>query len=86
MLVVSSQSEHFLFPVQDLSCYLVDNNGFIVVSKDRNEVRSHPPRPQVSTAGCYGQPRLLCFQVGRFFGEVDGSVMASLIKMGMYRK
>nr|XP_033490493.1 voltage-dependent calcium channel subunit alpha-2/delta-4-like [Epinephelus lanceolatus] len=24
--------------------------------------------------------------VGRFFGEVDGSVMASLIKMGMYRK
>lgn len=30
--------------------------------------------------------RLLCFQVGRFFGEVDGSVMASLIKMGMYRK
>lgn len=29
---------------------------------------------------------LICFQVGRFFGEVDGSVMASLIKMGMYRK
>lgn len=25
-------------------------------------------------------------QVGRFFGEVDGSVMASLIKMGMYKK
>ncbi|KAG7250441.1 hypothetical protein CRUP_036884, partial [Coryphaenoides rupestris] len=24
--------------------------------------------------------------VGRFFGEVDGSVMASLIKMGMYKK
>lgn len=45
----------------DLNCFLVDNNGFILLSKERNEV-------------------------GRFFGEVDGSVMASLIKMGMYRK
>ncbi|XP_032406517.1 voltage-dependent calcium channel subunit alpha-2/delta-4-like isoform X2 [Xiphophorus hellerii] len=45
----------------DLSCYLVDNNGFILLSKERNEV-------------------------GRFFGEVDGSVMASLIKMGMFKK
>ena len=25
-------------------------------------------------------------QVGRFFGEVDGSVMAALIKSGMYKK
>ncbi|CAB1458275.1 unnamed protein product [Pleuronectes platessa] len=45
----------------DLNCFLVDNNGFILLSKDRNEV-------------------------GRFFGEVDGSVMASLIKMGMFQK
>ncbi|KAJ3596840.1 hypothetical protein NHX12_003240 [Muraenolepis orangiensis] len=45
----------------DLNCFLVDNNGFILLSKERAEV-------------------------GRFFGEVDGSVMASLIKMGMYRK
>ncbi|XP_072290776.1 voltage-dependent calcium channel subunit alpha-2/delta-4-like [Eucyclogobius newberryi] len=45
----------------DLNCYLVDNNGFTVLSKDRDEV-------------------------GRFFGEVDGSVMASLLKMGMYKK
>ncbi|XP_055078648.1 voltage-dependent calcium channel subunit alpha-2/delta-4-like [Periophthalmus magnuspinnatus] len=45
----------------DLNCYLVDNNGFIVLSKERDEV-------------------------GRFFGEVDGSVMASLLKMGMYKK
>uniref|UniRef100_A0A3B3ZXI4 VWFA domain-containing protein n=1 Tax=Periophthalmus magnuspinnatus TaxID=409849 RepID=A0A3B3ZXI4_9GOBI len=45
----------------DLNCYLVDNNGFIVLSKERDE------------------------QVGRFFGEVDGSVMASLLKMGMYK-
>ncbi|KAM4601688.1 voltage-dependent calcium channel subunit alpha-2/delta-4-like [Polymixia lowei] len=45
----------------DLNCFLVDNNGFILLSKDRADV-------------------------GRFFGEVDGSVMASLIKMGMYKK
>ncbi|XP_017292127.1 voltage-dependent calcium channel subunit alpha-2/delta-4 [Kryptolebias marmoratus] len=45
----------------DLNCFLVDNNGFIVLSKERNEV-------------------------SRFFGEVDGSVMAALIKMGMFKK
>uniref|UniRef100_A0A3Q3AE06 Calcium voltage-gated channel auxiliary subunit alpha2delta 4 n=1 Tax=Kryptolebias marmoratus TaxID=37003 RepID=A0A3Q3AE06_KRYMA len=45
-------------PKQDLNCFLVDNNGFIVLSKERNEV-------------------------SRFFGEVDGSVMAALIKMGI---
>ncbi|KAK5621926.1 hypothetical protein CRENBAI_009184 [Crenichthys baileyi] len=45
----------------DLGCFLVDNNGFILLSKERNDV-------------------------GRFFGEVDGSVMASLIKMGMFKK
>ncbi|KAM9376258.1 voltage-dependent calcium channel subunit alpha-2/delta-4-like [Pholidichthys leucotaenia] len=45
----------------DLNCFLVDNNGFIMLSKDRKEV-------------------------GRFFGEVDGSVMASLIKMGTFKK
>nr|XP_057930553.1 voltage-dependent calcium channel subunit alpha-2/delta-4-like isoform X1 [Doryrhamphus excisus]XP_057930555.1 voltage-dependent calcium channel subunit alpha-2/delta-4-like isoform X1 [Doryrhamphus excisus]XP_057930556.1 voltage-dependent calcium channel subunit alpha-2/delta-4-like isoform X1 [Doryrhamphus excisus]XP_057930557.1 voltage-dependent calcium channel subunit alpha-2/delta-4-like isoform X1 [Doryrhamphus excisus]XP_057930558.1 voltage-dependent calcium channel subunit alpha-2/de len=45
----------------ELSCFLVDNNGFTLLSKDRKEV-------------------------GRFFGEVDGSVMATLIKMGMFRK
>ncbi|KAM3870199.1 voltage-dependent calcium channel subunit alpha-2/delta-4-like [Diretmus argenteus] len=45
----------------DLNCFLVDNNGFILLSKERAEV-------------------------GRFFGEVDGSVMASLIKMGLFKK
>ncbi|XP_020559423.1 voltage-dependent calcium channel subunit alpha-2/delta-4 isoform X3 [Oryzias latipes] len=45
----------------DLSCFLVDNNGFILLSKDRNEI-------------------------GRFFGAIDGSIMASLIKMGMFKK
>uniref|UniRef100_A0A3Q3JQ73 VWFA domain-containing protein n=1 Tax=Monopterus albus TaxID=43700 RepID=A0A3Q3JQ73_MONAL len=44
----------------DLNCFLVDNNGFILLSKERSEV-------------------------GRFFGEVDGSVMASLVKMGMFK-
>ncbi|KAF6716341.1 Voltage-dependent calcium channel subunit alpha-2/delta-4 [Oryzias melastigma] len=45
----------------DLNCFLVDNNGFILLSKDRNEI-------------------------GRFFGAIDGSIMASLIKMGMFKK
>lgn len=27
-----------LVPFQDLNCFLVDNNGFILLSKDRNEV------------------------------------------------
>uniref|UniRef100_A0AAV2KSY3 Voltage-dependent calcium channel alpha-2/delta subunit conserved region domain-containing protein n=1 Tax=Knipowitschia caucasica TaxID=637954 RepID=A0AAV2KSY3_KNICA len=45
----------------DLNCYLLDNNGFIVLSKEREEA-------------------------GRFFGEVDGSVMANLLKMGLYKK
>ncbi|XP_041852208.1 voltage-dependent calcium channel subunit alpha-2/delta-4-like [Melanotaenia boesemani] len=45
----------------ELSCFLVDNNGFIVLSKERNDI-------------------------GRFFGELDGSIMASLMKMGMYKK
>lgn len=74
------------FPVQDLSCFLVDNHGFVLLSKDRGEVRPRPPPPSPPAAGRYGQPRRLRPQVGRFFGEVDGSVMASLIKMGMFRK
>ncbi|XP_045075382.1 voltage-dependent calcium channel subunit alpha-2/delta-4-like isoform X1 [Coregonus clupeaformis] len=45
----------------DLACYLIDNNAFIIVSKEKNHV-------------------------GRFFGEVDGSVMARLIKMGMFKR
>lgn len=37
----SIQTKH-LFPLQDLSCFLIDNNGFIVLSKDRSEVRPPP--------------------------------------------
>ncbi|KAL0968117.1 hypothetical protein UPYG_G00262610 [Umbra pygmaea] len=45
----------------DVNCFLVDSNGFIIISKEKSEV-------------------------GRFFGEVDGSVMSSLIKSGMFKK
>ncbi|XP_038873942.1 voltage-dependent calcium channel subunit alpha-2/delta-4-like [Salvelinus namaycush] len=46
---------------EDVNCFLVDSNGFIIVSKERSEV-------------------------GRFFGEVDGSVMTALIKSGMFKQ
>nr|XP_020644693.1 voltage-dependent calcium channel subunit alpha-2/delta-4-like [Pogona vitticeps] len=46
---------------ENLSCFLIDNNGFILVSK-------------------------VSKQIGTFFGEVDGSVMAQLINMGMFKK
>ncbi|XP_028255073.1 voltage-dependent calcium channel subunit alpha-2/delta-4 isoform X2 [Parambassis ranga] len=45
----------------DITCYLVDNNGFILISKQRSDV-------------------------GRFFGEIDGSVMTTLIRMGMFKR
>ncbi|KAH0617075.1 hypothetical protein JD844_028699 [Phrynosoma platyrhinos] len=44
---------------QNLNCFLIDNNGFILVSKASK-------------------------QTGKFFGEVDGSVMTQLINMGMF--
>nr|XP_019947682.1 PREDICTED: voltage-dependent calcium channel subunit alpha-2/delta-4-like [Paralichthys olivaceus] len=45
----------------DIDCYLVDNNGFVLISKQRNDA-------------------------GRFFGEIDGSVMTTLIRMGMFKR
>ncbi|XP_041833562.1 voltage-dependent calcium channel subunit alpha-2/delta-4 isoform X2 [Melanotaenia boesemani] len=45
----------------DLECYVIDNNGFVLVSKQLNDV-------------------------GRFFGETDGSVMTTLIRMGMFKR
>ncbi|XP_063052079.1 voltage-dependent calcium channel subunit alpha-2/delta-4 [Engraulis encrasicolus] len=45
----------------ELGCYILDHNGFIVISKEKNDI-------------------------GKFFGEVDGSVMAQLIKGGLYKK
>ncbi|ETE74036.1 Voltage-dependent calcium channel subunit alpha-2/delta-3, partial [Ophiophagus hannah] len=44
-----------------LNCYLIDNNGFILVSK-------------------------ISKQIGKFLGEVDGSVTTQLANMGMLKK
>ncbi|XP_033989214.1 voltage-dependent calcium channel subunit alpha-2/delta-4 [Trematomus bernacchii] len=45
----------------DIACYMIDNNGFVLISKQRNDA-------------------------GRFFGEIDGSVMTTLIRMGMFKR
>ncbi|XP_029317836.1 voltage-dependent calcium channel subunit alpha-2/delta-4 [Cottoperca gobio] len=45
----------------DIACYAIDNNGFVLISKQPNDA-------------------------GRFFGEVDGSVMTTLIRMGMFKR
>ncbi|XP_030004928.1 voltage-dependent calcium channel subunit alpha-2/delta-4 isoform X4 [Sphaeramia orbicularis] len=45
----------------DIECYVIDNNGFVLISKRRNDA-------------------------GRFFGEIDGSVMTTLIRMGMFKR
>ncbi|XP_072769376.1 voltage-dependent calcium channel subunit alpha-2/delta-4 isoform X3 [Nerophis lumbriciformis] len=45
----------------DMDCYVIDNNGFVLISKRRKDA-------------------------GRFFGEVDGSVMTTLIRMGMFKR
>ncbi|XP_028426785.1 voltage-dependent calcium channel subunit alpha-2/delta-4 isoform X1 [Perca flavescens] len=45
----------------DIACYVIDNNGFVLISKQRSDA-------------------------GRFFGEVDGSVMTTLIRMGMFKR
>ncbi|RXN17824.1 serine threonine- kinase 38-like isoform X2 [Labeo rohita] len=46
---------------KDINCYVIDSNGFIIISKDRTDV-------------------------GRFLGEIDGSVMSQLLKMGMFKR
>ncbi|XP_054480417.1 voltage-dependent calcium channel subunit alpha-2/delta-4 [Anoplopoma fimbria] len=45
----------------DIACYVIDNNGFVLISKQRTDA-------------------------GRFFGEIDGSVMTTLIRMGMFKR
>ncbi|KAM9328053.1 LOW QUALITY PROTEIN: voltage-dependent calcium channel subunit alpha-2/delta-4 [Pholidichthys leucotaenia] len=45
----------------DIQCYVIDNNGFVLISEQRNDA-------------------------GRFFGEIDGSVMTTLIRMGMFKR
>ena len=44
----------------DLECYVVDNNGFVVISEDK-------------------------VHTGKFFGEVDGTILESLIQHNIYR-
>uniref|UniRef100_A0A671SJG6 Calcium channel, voltage-dependent, alpha 2/delta subunit 4a n=1 Tax=Sinocyclocheilus anshuiensis TaxID=1608454 RepID=A0A671SJG6_9TELE len=46
---------------QDVNCYVIDSNGFIIISKDRDDV-------------------------GKFLGEIDGSVRSQLLKMGMFKR
>ena len=46
---------------EDLECYVVDNNGFVVISEDP-------------------------VHTGKFFGEVDGTILESLIEHGVYRE
>ncbi|KAK3536012.1 hypothetical protein QTP70_024504 [Hemibagrus guttatus] len=138
----------------DINCYLVDNNGFVVISKERNdqdnapchkaemlqewfddhnnqfEVLTPPPNsPDLNpiqnlwdvldkqvpsmeapphnlldlkdlllTSWCQipqhtfrdlveSMPRLVrAVLVGRFFGEIDGSVMAQLLKSSLYKR
>lgn len=45
----------------DLECYVVDNNGFVIISEDP-------------------------VHTGKFFGEVDGTVLQSLIKHNIFRQ
>jgi len=45
----------------ELACYVVDNNGFVIVSDKET-------------------------QTGKFFGEVDGTILDSLIQHQIYRK
>ncbi|XP_029969457.1 voltage-dependent calcium channel subunit alpha-2/delta-4 [Salarias fasciatus] len=45
----------------DIDCFVIDNNGFVLISKQRTDA-------------------------GKFYGEIDGSVMTNLIRMGMFKR
>jgi len=47
--------------VGDMACYVLDNNGYVVISKDIE-------------------------QTGRFFGEIDGTIMDSLVYYEVYQR
>ncbi|KAF3705110.1 Voltage-dependent calcium channel subunit alpha-2/delta-4 [Channa argus] len=55
------ESKFWAIATQDIECYVIDNNGFVLISKNYNNA-------------------------GRFFGEIDGSVMTTLIRMGMFKR
>ncbi|KAK1789468.1 hypothetical protein P4O66_015384 [Electrophorus voltai] len=80
----------------DLSCYVIDSNGFIIISKETSE--NHYGRHNVIL--WFLGPHFSCFDmaaesrasdqytsilVGRFLGEIDGSVMSQLLQMGMFK-
>ena len=44
-----------------MACYVLDNNGYIVISKDKEHT-------------------------GRFFGEIDGTIMDSLVYYEVYQR
>ena len=41
---------------EDLECYVVDNNGFVIISENRADT-------------------------GKFFGEIDGTILESLVQV-----
>lgn len=45
----------------DLDCYVLDDNGFIIISEKAEHA-------------------------GQFFGEIDGTIMDSLVQDGIYKK
>lgn len=47
--------------VGDMDCYVLDNNGYVVISRDIE-------------------------QTGRFFGEIDGTIMDSLVYYEVYQR
>ncbi|KAG7222215.1 hypothetical protein INR49_016629 [Caranx melampygus] len=55
------ESRFWAITAQDIDCFVIDNNGFILISKQRSHA-------------------------GRFYGEIDGSVMTTLIRMGMFKR
>lgn len=46
---------------EELDCYILDNNGFIIISENNDHT-------------------------GRFFGQIDGTIMDSLVQDRIYKK
>ena len=46
---------------EDLECYVLDNNGFVVISETKANT-------------------------GKFFGEVDGTILESLVQVCLCKK
>ncbi|EFB23572.1 hypothetical protein PANDA_001368 [Ailuropoda melanoleuca] len=76
-----------------VNCYLIDNNGFILVSEDYTQPAPRPSRGQ-NTSTVVGKGLLdpKCpedsptVETGDFFGEVEGAVMNKLLTMGSFKR